>query len=117
MNIAYGPQTAVKRKSALSKTEGLSHLPFAIAVAATAILLGIMGWLDNLHMNTANGIFKSILAEPWRNDPANAPLDPSNLLYFPLMGLLCRFFDFLHVHTGQIWRQLAVINSISGGIV
>jgi len=108
----------VERKDASTKIEWLRYFqPFAIAVATTITLLVIMGWLDNLHMNTANGIFKSIQAEPWQYDPANAPLDPSNLLYFPLMGLLCRFFDFFHVHAGQIWRQLAVINSISGGIV
>ena len=49
---------------------------------------GLIAWLQNVHIITANGMYKSIQAEPWIADSAHARLDPSNYLYFPLYGAL-----------------------------
>ena len=35
-------------------------------------LVGLIGWLQNVHILTANGMYKSIQAEPWIHDFADA---------------------------------------------
>ena len=42
---------------------------FAVSLAGLA---GLIGWLQNVHVITANGMFKSIQAEPWMRDFAHA---------------------------------------------
>ena len=74
-------------------------------------LCGLIAWLQNVHIITANGMYKSIQAEPWIADPARARLDPSNYLYFPLYGALCRLLDWLGIHRGVPWRQFAWLNA------
>ena len=43
-------------------------------VLSLATLCGLIVWLQNVHMVTANGMYKSIQAEPWIADPATARL-------------------------------------------
>lgn len=74
-------------------------------------LSGLIGWLQNVHIFTSNGMYKSIQAEPWIADPAHARLDPSNYLYFPLYGALCRLLDGLGILRGVAWKQLAYLNA------
>ncbi len=83
-------------------------LVFALSLAT---LCGLIAWLQNVHIITANGMYKSIQAEPWISDPAGARLDPSNYLYFPLYGALCRLLDGLAIDRGVPWRQFAWINA------
>jgi hypothetical protein len=75
------------------------------------MLCSLIAWLQNVHIITANGMYKSIQAEPWIADPARARLDPSNYLYFPLYGALCRLLDWLGIDRGVPWRQLAWLNA------
>jgi hypothetical protein len=56
-------------------------------------------------------MYKSIQAEPWIADPGRASLDPSNYLYFPLYGTLCRLLDLVGIDRGVPWRQLAWLNA------
>ena len=56
-------------------------------------------------------MYKSIQAEPWIADPSRARLDPSNYLYFPLYGALCRLLDWLGIDRGVPWRQFAWLNA------
>jgi len=86
------------------------HLALAFALSLLA-LVGLIGWLQNVHILTANGMYKSIQAEPWIADPATARLDPSNYLYFPLYGALCRLLDALGIERGVPWKQLAYLNA------
>jgi len=83
-------------------------LVFALSLAA---LCGLIAWLQNVHIITANGMYKSIQAEPWITDPGRARLDPSNYLYFPLYGALCRLLDGLGIDRGVPWRQFAWLNA------
>ena len=83
-------------------------LAFALSLAA---LCGLIAWLQNVHIITANGMYKSIQAEPWITDPSRARLDPSNYLYFPLYGALCRLLDWLGIDQGVPWRQFAWLNA------
>ncbi len=84
----------------------------AMAFALSLLLLtGLIGWLQNVHMITANGMYKSIQAEPWIADFAHARLDQSNYLYFPLYGASARLLDALGVLRGVPWKQFAYLNA------
>ena len=83
-------------------------LAFALSLL---ILVGLIGWLQNVHILTSNGMYKSIQAEPWIADPSAARLDASNYLYFPLYGALCRLLDGLGIERGVPWKQLAYLNA------
>jgi len=83
-------------------------LAFTVALA---ILVGQIVWLENVHVMTTNGMYKSLQAEPWIADPAHATLDPSNYLYFPLYGALCRLLDSVGILRGSAWQQFAYLNA------
>src|SRR5204863_2607949 len=78
---------------------------------ALLFLCGLIGWLQNVHIITANGMYKSIQAEPWIGDFAHARLDPSNYLYFPLYGASARLLDALGILRGTPWKQFAYLNA------
>lgn len=85
-------------------------------VLSLAFLCGLIAWLQNVHIVTSNGMYKAIQGEPWIADPATARLDPSNYLYFPLYGLLCRGLDMLDVARGLPWKQFAYLNAFFASI-
>ena len=82
----------------------------AIGVAGFVLMLGLLLWLDNVHINTTNGMWKSIFVEEWKADFRSSRLDPSNYLYYPLVALFCRGLDLLGIHADQTWRQLGLIS-------
>ena len=86
------------------------HLLLAFTLSLV-MLCSLIGWLQNVHIITANGMYKSIQAEPWIADPDRAPLDPSNYLLFPLHGALCRLLDWVGIERGVPWRQFAYLNA------
>jgi len=86
------------------------HLLLAFAISLL-LLCSLIGWLHNVHILTQNGMYKSIQAEPWIADPANARLDPSNYLYFPLYGAMARALDALGILRGMAWKQFAYLNA------
>jgi hypothetical protein len=89
----------------------------ALAFILTLLFLcGLIGWLQNVHIITTNGMYKSIQGEPWIADPAHARLDPSNYLYFPLYGALSRLLDALGVLRGVPWKQFAYLNAFWASI-
>ena len=79
-------------------------------VLSFAFLVGFTAWLQNVHILTANGMYKSIQAEPWINDYWHARLDPSNYLYFPLYGASAHLLDMLGFLPGRAWQQFAYLN-------
>ena len=81
-------------------------------VLSLLVLVGLIDWLQNVHIITSNGMYKSIQAEPWIADPAHARLDPSNYLYFPLYGVLARILDALGILRGVPWKQFAYLNAL-----
>jgi hypothetical protein len=89
-------------------------LRWQLALAFSLSLLfmvGMIGWLQNVHILTANGMYKSIEAEPWIHDFAHARLDPSNYLYFPLYGVMAHLLDQLGILRGVPWKQFAYLNA------
>src|SRR5215813_11711799 len=83
----------------------------AAFVLSLAFLCGLIGWLQNVHILTSNGMYKAIQAEPWIEDFAHARLDWANYLYFPLQGALGYLFDSLGILKGQAWKQFAYFNA------
>ena len=73
-------------------------------------------WLDSAEGITGNGVFKAIQAKPWIANPATAPLDPANYLYFPIVGAVCRLLDLIGVFPGDPRRQITVINAFSAAM-
>jgi hypothetical protein len=87
-----------------------AHLLLTFALSLL-FLCGLIAWLQNVHIITSNGMYKSIQAEPWIADPAHARLDPSNYLYFPLYGALARLLDAVGILRGVPWKQFAYLNA------
>jgi len=88
-----------------------------LAIGGSALLIAVVLWFDNAQGGlTGNGVFKSIELKPWVVDPAQAPLYPSNYLFYPVYGLLCRFLDLLGVFAGDPRRQLTILNSVSASL-
>jgi hypothetical protein len=86
--------------------------PTALTFLLSLILLcSLIGWLQNVHMITTNGMYKSISAEPWITDFRHAPLDASNYLYYPLNGASAKLLDALGVLRGVAWKQFAYLNA------
>ena len=86
--------------------------PFALAfVLSLLFLCGLIGWLQNVHIITGNGMFKSVQAEDWIHGFRTARLDPSNYLYFPLYGALAKGLDALGILRGLAWKQFAYLNA------
>ncbi|MDI1287214.1 MAG: hypothetical protein PSV46_22710 [Reyranella sp.] len=89
-------------------------LRWQLALAFTvslAVLAGQIVWLENVHVLTTNGMYKSLQGEPWIADPAHATLDASNYLFFPLYGALCRLLDAVGFLRGAAWQQFAYLNA------
>ena len=80
-------------------------------VLSLAVLCGLIGWLQNVHIISSNGMYKSIQAEPWIASPSTARLDPSNYLFFPLYGVSARLLDMLGILRGVPWKQFAYLNA------
>src|SRR5262245_11200462 len=89
----------------------------AVSVTGGMVLIAIVLWFDNAQGGlTGNGVFKSMELRPWVIGPENAPLYPSNYLYYPLLGALCRALDLLGVFAGDPRRQITIVNALSGGL-
>jgi hypothetical protein len=80
-------------------------------ILSLIVLCSLIGWLQNVHIVTANGMYKAIQAEPWIADFRHARLDPSNYLYFPLYGASARLLDALGILPGVTWKQFAYLNA------
>ncbi len=88
-----------------------------LAIGGSALLIAIILWFDNAQGGlTGNGVFKSLELKPWVVDPAHAPLYPSNYLFYPAYGALCRGLDLLGVFAGDPRRQITILNALSASL-
>lgn len=88
-----------------------------LAIGGFALLVLVILWFDNAQGNlTGNGVFKTAELRPWIRDPASAPLYPSNYLFYPVYGTLCRLLDGLGVFAGDPRRQLTILNAGSAAL-
>ena len=69
----------------------------AVGLVGLLILGGLLVWLDDVHIVTTNGMYKSIRVESWVSSFAAGKLDYSNYMYYPLMAVLCRTLDMLGI--------------------
>ncbi len=88
----------------------------ALLLGSFAFLVAFILWFDNTQTVTSNGVFKALTVRTWMADPANARLDPSNYLYYPLMAVLCRLLDIVGVMPGDPRHQLSIINAFFAAI-
>lgn len=95
----------------MTRTLPTWQLLLAFALSLT-VLCGLIDWLQNVHIISSNGMYKSIQAEPWIADPSTARLDPSNYLFFPLYGVSARLLDALGIVRGVPWKQFAYLNAV-----
>jgi len=89
---------------------------FLIFTASFLVLIALIAWLDNAEGITGNGVFKAVQAKPWISEPGTARLDPSNYLYFPFVGVVCRLFDLIGVFPADPRRQITIINAFSAAL-
>ena len=89
---------------------------FAVFAAAAFALLAFQMYLQNVNIATTNGLWKSIDVKRWIATPSWQRVDFANVLYFPVQALWCLLLEHLGIFRGQIWRQLAVLNGLAGGI-
>jgi hypothetical protein len=83
-------------------------------IGTAVLLVAVILWFDNAQGGlTGNGIFKSMEMKPWVEDPRSATLNPSNYLYYPVYGALCRLLDWLGVYAGDPRRQMPILNAVS----
>lgn len=87
-----------------------------VGLAVAFLLIGLQLYLQNVHIATTNGLWKSIDVRRWIADTAWHRIDFANVLYFPVQAVSCELLERLGVFPGQIWRQLAVLNGLFGGI-
>ncbi|WP_422035134.1 hypothetical protein [Reyranella sp.] len=88
-----------------------------LVVGSSALLIALILWFDNAQGGlTGNGVFKSLELKPWVVDPAHAPLYPSNYLFYPVYGALCRLLDLLGIFAGDPRRQLTILNAASASL-
>jgi len=87
-----------------------------IFAASFLVLISLIVWLDNAEGITGNGVFKAVQAKPWIADPGTARLDPSNYLYFPFLGVVCRLLDLIGVFPADPRRQITIINAFSAAL-
>jgi len=87
-----------------------------VALLAASLVIGFQLYLQNVHIVTTNGLWKSIDVRRWIADPSWKRLDFANILYFPVQAMSCSLLERLGIFPGQIWRQLALMNGLFGGI-
>lgn len=94
----------------MTRTAPAWQLLLAFVLSLT-VLCSLIGWLQNVHIISSNGMYKSIQAEPWIASPSTARLDPSNYLFFPIYGVSARLLDALGILRGVPWKQFAYLNA------
>ena len=78
-----------------------------IGLTCLVIGVGLILWLDNVHLETTNGLWKSMDVESWKANYRTAELRAPNYLYYPTMALLGHVLDGLGIFAGKTWKQLA----------
>lgn len=84
---------------------------FGIGLAVFSTLISL---LQNAHLETTNGLWKSEPVAKWVELAPDRSLDPSNLLYFPGHGFVIR--TFLPESLGPVWKRMAYLNAFYGAM-
>jgi hypothetical protein len=87
-----------------------------IGLICLVIGVGLILWLDNVHLETTNGLWKSMDVDAWKANHRTAELRAPNYLYYPAMALLGNLLDGLGIFAGKTWKQLALINAAFAAI-
>jgi hypothetical protein len=78
----------------------------------SGLLLAFEAYLQNAHIETANGLWDSVELRRWIADPRWETLDLGNAIYLPVYGVLCKALTRLGVFPDLLWRQMAVLDAL-----
>lgn len=86
----------------------------ALAGAVVAALFAVLvAAIDNVHLVTTNGLWKSIKVATFVEAPGRSA-SPSNLLYYPVTGILTWILP--DSAFGAVWRKMAFLNAAWSGL-
>ncbi|MQB08267.1 hypothetical protein DXT96_00020 [Agrobacterium sp. ICMP 6402] len=88
----------------------------AYGLAITIFLLIAQSVIDNVHITTTNGLWKSIDIRRWIESPSWSLMQPSNAIFYPVYATLAKLLTEVGVYPDLVWRQMAVINAIFAGV-
>jgi hypothetical protein len=86
-----------------------------VALAGSILLCSLIFYFDNVHRATTNGLWKSLDVVHWVDRSAERSIDPSNLLYYPVVGTLVRGLP--SGTFGTVWQRMAFVNAFLGAAV
>lgn len=116
----HSAPSTLDRLAGVSLSRGWSRSEVATATlfgaAITAFLLCTQAIIQNVHISTTNGLWKSLDVARWIQTPSWALIEPSNAIFYPVYAALARVLNALGVFPGMAWRQMAIINALFAGI-
>ena len=84
-------------------------------LGVTAFLLCAQVIIQNVHITTTNGLWKSMDVVKWINNPSLTLIDPSNVLLYPIYSSGAKLLNAIGVFRRLPWRQMAIINAVFAG--
>ncbi len=100
--------------AATSPSLGLLLLEAAAVLLVAALLYALLvSSLENVHLVTTNGLWKSLKVATFVEDPAGSA-SPSNLIYYPITGILTWLAP--EAWFGPFWLRMAYLNALWAGI-
>ena len=64
-----------------------------IGLICLVLAVGLILWFDNVHLETTNGLWKSMDVAAWKANYRTAELRAPNYLYYPTMALFGQLLD------------------------
>lgn len=102
----------------MAKLGSHRHLAFESIIAGATvcfIMLIFQHYMQNVHITTTNGLWKSMRVSEFIQAPSWQLLDPPNALFYPLEAFIGRIYNKLNIARGLAWRQMAITNAIFAG--
>lgn len=91
--------------------------PFGTLIFATlaaAFIFFSQAYLQNVHLTTTNGLWKSMGIQDFMDNPSWGNLPTANILLHPLHAAFGWMYDLFGIHSNTRWRQMAVTNGVFG---
>ncbi len=113
MSTQPGDQPATSGRFRIPSRYWVACLLF---VSLATVYIGLIVYLDNTNLATANGLWKSPWVHAWELG-TDRPVDTGDLFYLPAYGLLCRLIPDQAVSYGipgkvVTYRKMAVLNAL-----
>lgn len=107
---------ALVRRSTISAQSRQWLSAGTVIVLASLLFIGLQLYLQNVHIATTNGLWRSIDVRRWLLHPGWPLFDFADALYYPVQSFNCWILGHIGIFPHRIWRQLALLNGVFGGI-